>query len=213
MPLMPTFRLPASLAVIGRGRRAASLLLPLLLTLVVGRRRLSVSALHSFSLGARFIRTSCISRRRDLLMNSRRWTSSASRWRRAEPLTLRSAFLPLRRNLFRPTMRGICFLTQSSCWLATTLLLLRGCTLESRTRCCSCCSGWPPRRIGPRRSLALSATFSAGFAFGRGRKPFMWSRRSRCYAGTSSSGWSISFSRRRRHAPCAFSWLGRCSGA
>ena len=53
---LPAARVP------GRDRlrqaRRLVLLLLLLLALVLGRRRLSVSALHSFSLGARFIRRS-----------------------------------------------------------------------------------------------------------------------------------------------------------
>ena len=145
LSLLSTFRLPVSLAVIGCGRRDASLLLLLLLllllallALVLGRRRLSVSALHSFSLAARLPRGSATRRRRDRLTESRRPTSTtlltftcASRRRRAEPLTLRFSLVTLRRNLPCPTLPGTWFLSWSSRWLAPTLLLLRRCTLES----------------------------------------------------------------------------------
>ena len=97
-----------------------------------------MSALHSFSLGARLIRGSATRRRRDRLPKSRWRTGStllmfscAQRRRRAEPLTLESSLVTLRRNLSCPTMRGIWLLTWSSRWLATMLLLLRRCTLES----------------------------------------------------------------------------------
>jgi hypothetical protein len=110
----------------------------LLLLLVLGRRWLSVSALHSFSLGARFIRGSATSRRHDLLMKSGRWTSAmlpvfncASRRRRAETLNLRFSLVTLRRDLFGPTMRWIWLLSWSPRWLATMLLLLRRSTLGS----------------------------------------------------------------------------------
>jgi len=135
--LVSAFRLSVALAVIGCGRRAT--LRPLLRLLVLlRRRRLSVSALHSFSLGARFIRISSTSRRRDLLPKSGWRTGStllmfscAQRWRRAEPLTLKSSLVTLRRNLSCPTTRGIWLLTWSSRWLATMFLLLRRATLES----------------------------------------------------------------------------------
>ena len=97
-----------------------------------------MSALHSFSLAARFIRRSSTRRRRDLLMKSGRWTSAtlpvftcASRRRRAEPLTLRFSLVTLRRNLSCPTLPWTWLLPWSSRWLATMLLLLRRCTLES----------------------------------------------------------------------------------
>ena len=132
LSLLSTFRLPVSLAVIGCGRRDASLLL--LLLLVLWRRRLSVSALHSFSLAARLTRCSATRRRRDRLTESRRPTSTtlltfncASRRRRAEPLTLRFSLVTLWRNLSCPTLPGTWLLR----WLATMLLLLRRCTLES----------------------------------------------------------------------------------
>ena len=71
-------------------------------------------------------------------MKSRRWTSAAlftficaGRRRRAEPVTLRSLLVTLRRNLPCSTLAGTWFLTGPSRWLATTLLLLRRCTLES----------------------------------------------------------------------------------
>ena len=87
---------------------------------------------------ARFTRRSATRRRRDLLTKSRRRTSAtlpvfncASRRRRAEPLTLRSLLVTLWRNLSCPTLRGIWFLTRSSRWRPTMLLLLRRCTFES----------------------------------------------------------------------------------
>jgi hypothetical protein len=120
--LVSTFRLPVALAVIGWGRRATVLLLLLLLLLLLRRRRLlvllwrrrlTISALRSFSLAARLIRSSSARRRRDLLMKSGRWTSAtlpvfncASRWRRAESLTLRSSVAPLWRNLPLSTLPG-----------------------------------------------------------------------------------------------------------
>ena len=114
------------------------MLLLLLLALVLGRRRLSVSALHSFPLAARLTRGSATRRRRDRLTESRRPTSTtlltftcASRPRRAEPLTLRFSLVTLRRNLPYPTLPGTWFLSWSSRWLAPTLLLLRRCTFES----------------------------------------------------------------------------------
>jgi hypothetical protein len=137
LPLVSTFRLSVALAVIGWGWRA-TLLLALRLLVLLWRRRLSLSALHSFSLGARFTRGSTTRNRRDRLPKSGCRTSStllmfscAQRWRRAEPLTLRSSLVTLRRNLSCPTTRGIWLLTWSSRWLATTFLLLRRCTLES----------------------------------------------------------------------------------
>jgi hypothetical protein len=113
-------------------------LLRLLALLLLWRRRLSVSALHSFPLGARLTRCSATRRRRDRLPNSG-WRTSptlltfscAQRWRRAEPLTLKSSLVTLRRNLSCPTLRGLWLLTWSSRWLSTLLLLLRRCTLES----------------------------------------------------------------------------------
>ena len=95
--LLSTFRLPVALAVIGWGRRAT--LRPLLRLLVLlWRRRLTISALHSFSLAARFTRGSATRRRRDRLTKSRWRTGSAllmfscaQRCRRAEPLTLKSS--------------------------------------------------------------------------------------------------------------------------
>ena len=71
-------------------------------------------------------------------MKSGRWTAArlpvfncASRRRRAEPLTLRFSLVTLRRNLSCPTLPGTWLLPWSSRWLATMLLLLRRCTLES----------------------------------------------------------------------------------
>ena len=115
---------PCAWPVIGCGRRAT--LRPLLrLLALLWRRRLTVSALHSFSLGARFIRISSTSRRRDLLMKSGRWTaarllvfSCAQRCRRAEPLTLQSSLVTLRRSLSCPAMRGI--------WLPHLVVVLAG---------------------------------------------------------------------------------------
>jgi hypothetical protein len=69
LPLLSTFGLSVARAVIGCGRRAT--LRPLLRLLVLlWRRRLSVSALHPFSLCARFTRGSAARRRRDRLPNS-----------------------------------------------------------------------------------------------------------------------------------------------
>jgi hypothetical protein len=69
--LVSAFRLPVALAVIGCGRRATLRpLLRLLALLLLWRRRLSLSALHPFSLGARFTRGSAARRRRDRLPNS-----------------------------------------------------------------------------------------------------------------------------------------------
>ena len=70
--MMSTLLLSASLslAITSRRSRTASLqlLLLLLLRLVPGWRRLNASALHSFTLHARFIRLSRSSVRRYLLM-------------------------------------------------------------------------------------------------------------------------------------------------
>ena len=111
------------------------LLLLLLLVLVTGRRRLSVGALHSFSLGARFIRGSATSRMRALLTKSGRWTAAmlpvfncARRRRRAEPYTF---VVTLRRILSWFNLPGAWLLPWSSRWLATMLLLLRPCTLKT----------------------------------------------------------------------------------
>jgi hypothetical protein len=51
-------------------------MLLLLRLVLLWRRRLSVSTLDSFSLGARFIRMSSTSRRRDLLMKPGRCASA-----------------------------------------------------------------------------------------------------------------------------------------
>src|SRR5262245_61265791 len=133
------------------------------------RRELRATALHSFSLAARFIRLSFTGRRRDLLMNSRRCASArlpvlkcASR-PRAEALTLRALLVTLRRSLFGPTMRGIWLLLGSSRWLAALLLLLRRHSLGRGRRDCSPCSGWFVRSTGPWRSLAGLASPSAAF--------------------------------------------------
>ena len=64
--LFPTFRLPLSLAVIGWGRGAAVLRLLLLLL----RGRLTICALHSFSLTACFTCGPATRRRRDRLTKS-----------------------------------------------------------------------------------------------------------------------------------------------
>jgi hypothetical protein len=66
--LFSSFRLPVGLALTGCRRRGTLRLLALLW--------LRASALHSFSLGACFIRISSTSRRRDLLMKSGRWTAA-----------------------------------------------------------------------------------------------------------------------------------------
>ena len=95
------------------------MLLLLLLELVLGWRRLSMSALHSLSLGARFIRLSCCTTlRRDLLMKSG-WTSPRSAlFRRSHrsPRRRRAELQRLLRSLLAPLLR---------------LLLLRWCTVES----------------------------------------------------------------------------------
>ena len=72
------------------------------------------------------------------MTKSGRWTAArlpvfncASRRRRAEPLTLRPLLVTLRRNLSCPTLAGTLLLPWSSRWLATMLLLLRRCTLET----------------------------------------------------------------------------------
>ena len=126
--LVSAFRLSLCVAVIGCCRRAT--LLPLLrLLALLWRRWLSVRALHSFSLGARFIRISSTSRRRNLLMKSGRraaarlplFSCAHRRWR-AEPYTF---IVTLRRNLSCPITRWIGRLSWSSHRLATTFLLLR----------------------------------------------------------------------------------------
>jgi hypothetical protein len=101
--LFSAFRLSLRLAVIGWGRRAT--VLPLLWLLGLGLpllrllvllwwRWLTISALHSFSLGGRRTRGPATRRQRDRLPKSRWRTGStllifgcASRRRRAEPLT------------------------------------------------------------------------------------------------------------------------------
>lgn len=133
---MPTFRLPAALAVIGCGRHATTLL-PLFRRLLVllARRRLTTSPLHSFAFGTRFIRLSSTSRRRDLLTRS--WLcpsprlallSCTHRGRRAELYRL---ILTLWRILWRLTLPWTLLLTRPSRWLTTLLLSLRRRTLQS----------------------------------------------------------------------------------
>jgi hypothetical protein len=119
--------------VIGCGGSGTSLLLLRRLALW-WRRRLTVSGLHSFSSGARFVCISSTSRRRYLLMRSRWRTvstlltfSCAQRRRRAEPCAF---IVTLRRNLPLLTVRGIWLLSWSSHWLAIALLLRRW-TFES----------------------------------------------------------------------------------
>ena len=98
-----------------------------------------MSALHSFPLVAGITRGSATRRRVDRLPNSSWRTGStllmfscAQRRRRAEPLTLESSLVTLRRSLSRSTMRAIWLLTWSSRWRTTMLLLLLGrCTLET----------------------------------------------------------------------------------
>ena len=127
LSLLPTLRLPLSLAAVSSRRRATGL--PLLRRLVLlWRRRLTMSALHSFSLGGRRTRGSATRRRVDRLPNSSWRTGStllmfscAQRRRRAEPLTLESSLVTLRRSLSCSTMRRTTML----------LLLLRRCTLET----------------------------------------------------------------------------------
>jgi len=99
------------------------------------RRRLTLSGLHSFSSGARFVSMSSTSRRRCLLMKSRWRTVSTlltfgcaqGRWR-AEAYAF---ILTLRRDLPLLTARGIWLLSWSAHWLAIALLLLRRCAFES----------------------------------------------------------------------------------
>jgi hypothetical protein len=137
LSLLSTFRLSVALTLIGWCRRAT--LRPLLrLLALLWRKRLTISAPHFLSLAARLTRGSATRRRRDRLPRSRWRTGStllmfscAQRWRRAEPLTLKSSLVTLRRNLSCPTTRGIWLLTWSSRWLATTFLLLRRCTLDT----------------------------------------------------------------------------------
>ena len=73
--LFPTFRLSLCLPVIGCGRRAIGLPLRGLLVLL-WRRRLTLSVLHSLSLGGRLTRHSAIRRRRDRLPQPRWRTGS-----------------------------------------------------------------------------------------------------------------------------------------
>ena len=127
--LFPTFRLPVALAVIGCGRRAT--LRPLLRLLVLlWRRRLTISALHSFSLAARLTRGSATRRRGDRLAKSG-WLhrfqrcsmfSCAQRRRRAEPLTLTSSLVTLRRSSVLPRHARTWLLTWSSRWLSDHVL-------------------------------------------------------------------------------------------
>jgi hypothetical protein len=125
------------LTVIGCGRRATLLAL-LRLPGLSWRRRLTRSALHSFSLDARRIRGSATGRRGDRLPNSGWRTSStllmfscAKRCRRAESLTLKSSAVTLRRGLSCTALRGIWLLAWSSRRLPTMLLLFRRCTLDT----------------------------------------------------------------------------------
>jgi hypothetical protein len=122
------------LAAIRCGRSGTSLLLLRGLALL-WRRRLTLSGLHSFSSGARFVCIPSAGRRRYLLMKSRWRTvstlltfSCAQRRRRAEAY---SFIVTLRRNLPLLTARGIWLLSWSSHWLAIALLLLRRCAFES----------------------------------------------------------------------------------
>ena len=69
LSLLSTFRLPLSLAVIGRGKAAASLLL-----LLLQLRRMTIGALHSFSFAACFTCGPATRRRRDRLTKSCRRT-------------------------------------------------------------------------------------------------------------------------------------------
>jgi hypothetical protein len=115
-------------------------LLPLLLLrlralLLLLRRRLTTSPLHSFSLGTRFIRLSSTGRRRDLLTRS--WLCTSARLpaftrthgrRRAELYRL---ILTLWRILWRLTLTWTLLLTGPSRWLTTLLLPLRRRTLQS----------------------------------------------------------------------------------
>ena len=135
--LFCTLRLSLCLALSGWGRRATGLPQRGLLVLL-WRRRLTMSTLHSLSLGARLIRLSSSGRRRDLLTRS--WLCTSARLpaftrshgrRRAELLRRRTLLVTLRRRLFRPTSRGIWLLTGPSRWLTTLLLLLRRRTLQS----------------------------------------------------------------------------------
>ena len=127
------------LALIGWGRRAT--LRPLLRLLsLLWRRRLTISALHSFSLDARRIRGSATGRRCDRLPNSRwradstllMFSCAALRCRRAEALTLQSSAVTLRRGLSCHALRGIWLLAWSSRWLPRTLGPLPRCSPDSR---------------------------------------------------------------------------------
>jgi hypothetical protein len=130
--LLPTLRLRLSLGAASSRRRATSLLLLLLLLrrllVLLWRRRLTMSALHSFSLGAGFIHLPCTSLGRDLLLQSGRRTSArlaalscTHRCRRAE---LYRFIVTLWRILWRLTLPRTLLPTGPWRWLATLLLPL-----------------------------------------------------------------------------------------
>ena len=216
LSLLPTLRLPLSLAGVSSRRRATSLLLLRRLLVLLWRRRLTPSTLHSVSLSARFVRLSSTGRRRDLLMQSGRRPSArlaalscAHRCPgcgRPEPHRFR---LTLWRILRWLTLPLTLLLTWSSRWLATMFRLRR--RLKTRWRCCSPCSCWPACPTGPWRPLAGRPSRSATL-LGQGRETFTLSRRWGCHPGTGSSAGSATFKGRRRHASCAFLGHCRCSG-
>ena len=149
LSFLPAFRLPLSLVALSSGSRTASLLLllqlltPLLLLLLCqllmfGRQWLSLSAAHSFSLSARFVRLSCCAGlRRDLLMSSCRTSASSalfrcshrsSRGRRAE---LYRCLMLFWRILWRLTLPWTFLLAGTPRRRAPTFLVLRPYTLQS----------------------------------------------------------------------------------
>ena len=114
-------------------------MLPLLRLLVLlWRRRLTVSALHPFSLAARLTRLSSTGRRRELLTGS--WLydsprlallSCAHRCPGCRRPELYRFILTLRRILWGLTLPWTLLITGPSRWLTTLFLLLRGRILES----------------------------------------------------------------------------------
>ena len=158
--LFPTLWVSLWLAVIGWGRRAAVLLLLVLLRW----RRLTIGALHSFSLAACFTCGSATRWRSNCLTKSGRLTSAAlpvftcgHRRRRAESYTL---IVTLWRILF--TLPWSLLLASLSCWRVTTFWLRR-CTLEGRGRRRFRCSSWPPAAPGSGdRSLCLPRSNGVG---------------------------------------------------
>src|SRR4051794_30779693 len=96
-------------------------------------RRLTISALHSFSLIA-CLTGSCTTKRRGDRLPKSRWHRGwalltfgrTQRRRRAEPYAF---IITLWRSLSCPTTRGVWRRSWASHWLATMFLLLRWCIL------------------------------------------------------------------------------------